>query len=137
MIHNKLNTLHESMIELNQSNDSIELVELESKTLEDILADIYVEEDTEVDKQYYSSNNFLFIDDAVISGATAKELITSCSDKYVAILVNTKSIAKKYSNSTYAHFGYIIENERIGSNSIYFRNEEIHSCNRDIIIKVN
>lgn len=122
-VHNKLNALHESMIELNQSNDPIDRVELESKTLEDILADIYVEEDAEVDKQYYSSNNFLFIDDAVVSGATAKELITSCSDKYVAILVNTKSIAKKYNNSTYANFGYIIENAEMADSKVAYMYE--------------
>lgn len=117
-VHNKLSALHETMVTLNYNNEPLEKIDLTSKTLNEVLAEVEVEE--VVDVQYYYEDDFLFLNDAVITGSVAKDIIASCNEKRVAILVNTKAITKKYNNTTYANFGYIVDDAVLAESKVAY-----------------
>lgn len=123
-VHNKLSELHETVVTLNYNNEPLEKIDLTSKTLDEVLAEVEVEE--VVDVQYYYEDDFLFLNDAVITGAKAKDIIASCEEKRVAILVNTKAITKKYNNTTYANFGYIVDDAVLAESKVaYMYNDKL------------
>lgn len=124
-VHETVNTVHEFVVNRNKIEEQSQVVNFKDTTIQDLLERIEpVLPEDEI--SVFHEDNFLFMEDAVISGTNARMLIQSCEDKQVALLVNTKAITSKYGADCYANFAYLVSHIDLSeSKSVYLYTGDI------------
>ena len=120
--HDSICNLHQYVINLDKNTEPVRDINLTTKSLGEILSEIVVEDEEVTTEQLkvYATGELPYLDGAVVTGTTVREILADNENALLGILINTAQITRKYDENTYANFGYIVDGSELSESKTHY-----------------